>query len=60
MMFVSSILLILLDNCPQVNVGSGTEKRALIRKVWNRPEVQSKFGKAQGSVLFDGSFTPSC
>jgi len=38
-----------------VNVGNGTEKRALIRKIWNRPEVQSKFGQAQGSVLFDGN-----
>lgn len=38
-----------------VTIGKGDEKRALIRKVWYSEAVQSTFGPARATILFDGN-----
>jgi eukaryotic translation initiation factor 2C len=37
------------------SLGADGSKRALIKKLWNHPQVQSKFGRAKSTIIFDGS-----
>lgn len=37
------------------SLGSDGSKRALIKKLWNHPQLQAKFGKAKSTLIFDGS-----
>ncbi|KAL7275850.1 Protein argonaute [Rhizina undulata] len=38
-----------------VTIGNGSEKRALIRKIWYSPQLQEQLGEARHTVLFDGN-----
>lgn len=37
------------------SLGSDPTKRSLIRKLWNHPQLQAKFGRAKNTLIFDGN-----
>ncbi|KAI5813842.1 Piwi domain-containing protein [Pyronema omphalodes] len=37
------------------NIGAEGDKRALIKKLWNHPKLQTKFGEARKFLIFDGA-----